>query len=147
MKTKKQTPSPSLPKPLYHHKTSGGAEYLTDKFILCPDGSKEGIFDGARVIIRIDGDITKDAELIACPVADADAPAVREALRKLIEAGKHLATPATHDGLTLADAQAAARQWLICIKAIPPATGTAPHSEPRTTRNTRKSGDGIERRT
>lgn len=48
---------------LYYHKTDGGAEYLTDKFILCLDGSKEGIFKGAKYIIRIDGDITKDAEL------------------------------------------------------------------------------------
>lgn len=48
---------------LYYHKTGGGAEYLTDKFILCKDGSKEGVFNGAKYIIRIDGDITKDAEL------------------------------------------------------------------------------------
>lgn len=49
---------------LYYHKTDGGAEYLTDKYIDCPDGSKEGIFEGAKYIIRIDGDITKDAELL-----------------------------------------------------------------------------------
>ena len=48
---------------LYYHKTDGGAEYLTDKFIVCADGSKEGIFEGAQYIVRIDGDITKDAEL------------------------------------------------------------------------------------
>ncbi len=48
---------------LYYHKTDGGAEYLTDKFIMCPDGSKEGIFKGVKYIVRIDGDITKDAEL------------------------------------------------------------------------------------
>jgi hypothetical protein len=48
---------------LYYHKTDGGAEYLTDKYIKCPDGSKEGIFEGAKYIVRIDGDITKDAEL------------------------------------------------------------------------------------
>lgn len=40
---------------LYYHKTSGGAEYLTDKYILCPDGTKEGIFEGATLVIRIDG--------------------------------------------------------------------------------------------
>ena len=28
-----------------------------------PNGEKEGIFEGAKYIIRIDGDITKDAEL------------------------------------------------------------------------------------
>ena len=49
---------------LYYHKTDGGAEYLTDKYIDCPDGSKEGIFEGATYIVRIDGDITKDAELM-----------------------------------------------------------------------------------
>jgi hypothetical protein len=49
---------------LYYHKTSGGAEYLTDKFILCPNGDKEAVFEGATIIIRIDGDITKDAEII-----------------------------------------------------------------------------------
>lgn len=50
-------------KKLYHHKTDGGAEYLTDKFIRCPDGSKEGVFKNATIIIRIDGDIKKDAEI------------------------------------------------------------------------------------
>lgn len=49
---------------LYYHKTSGGAEYLTDTFILCPSGHKEGTFEGARYIVRIDGDIKKDAEII-----------------------------------------------------------------------------------
>ena len=48
---------------LYYHKTDGGAEYLTDTFIECPDGHKEGTFEGAEYIVRIDGDITKDAEL------------------------------------------------------------------------------------
>ena len=49
---------------LYYHKTDGGAEYLTDTYIECPDGSKEGTFtDKTKYIVRIDGDITKDAEL------------------------------------------------------------------------------------
>jgi len=48
---------------LYYHKTSSGAQYLTDVFIECADGHKEGIFQGAKYIVRIDGDITKDAEL------------------------------------------------------------------------------------
>ena len=39
---------------MYYHKTDGGAEYLTDKFIECPDGSKEGTFKDANLIIRID---------------------------------------------------------------------------------------------
>jgi hypothetical protein len=47
---------------LYYHKTSGGAEYLTDTFIECPNGDREEIFKGASVVVRIDGDITKDAE-------------------------------------------------------------------------------------
>lgn len=40
---------------LYYHKTDGGAEYLTDKFIDCGNGHKEGTFENANVIIRIDG--------------------------------------------------------------------------------------------
>ena len=48
---------------LYYHKTDGGAKYLTDKYVVCPNGEKEGIFKDARYIVRIDGDITKDAEL------------------------------------------------------------------------------------
>lgn len=48
---------------LYYHKTSGGAEYLTDKCIICASGHKEGIFEDAEYVVRIDGDITKDAEL------------------------------------------------------------------------------------
>jgi len=48
---------------LYYHKTDGGAEYLTDKYVLCPTGHKEGIFEGAKYIVRIDGNIEKDAEL------------------------------------------------------------------------------------
>ena len=48
---------------LYYHKTGGGAEYLTDRCVLCPNGHKEGIFKGAKYIVRIDGDIKKDAEL------------------------------------------------------------------------------------
>jgi len=49
---------------LYYHKTDGGAEYLTDKFIICPNGEKAGIFKGSKYCVRIDGDIKKDAELL-----------------------------------------------------------------------------------
>lgn len=49
---------------LYHHKTDGGAEYLTDTFIECEDGHKEGTIRDAKYVVRIDGDITKDAELL-----------------------------------------------------------------------------------
>ena len=71
---------------LYYHKTDGGAEYLFNTFIDCDycdkceaetpnDGSencnvcgtakhKEGVInDETKYIVRIDGDITKDAEL------------------------------------------------------------------------------------
>ena len=49
---------------LYHHKTDGGAEYLMDTYIECENGHKEGVFnDKTKYIVRIDGDITKDAEL------------------------------------------------------------------------------------
>lgn len=49
---------------LYYHRTDGGAEYLTDTFIECRDGHREGtVTDATRYVVRIDGDITKDAEL------------------------------------------------------------------------------------
>ena len=52
---------------LYYHKTSGGAEYLMDTYIKWKHNgksSKEGtITDKTKYIVRIDGDITKDAEL------------------------------------------------------------------------------------
>lgn len=50
-------------KKLYYHKTAGGAEYLTDRWVRNPDGSKEGVFKNAKIIVRIDGDIRKDAEI------------------------------------------------------------------------------------
>jgi hypothetical protein len=43
-------------KPLYYHKTDGGAEYLTDKFIVCPNGEKEGVLEDAEIIVRLDGE-------------------------------------------------------------------------------------------
>ena len=49
---------------LYYHKTDGGAEYLFDTYIECDNGSKEGVLnDETKYVVRIDGDITKDAEL------------------------------------------------------------------------------------
>lgn len=52
---------------LYYHKTSGGAEYLTDSFIKWEHNGKKGkegsFTPNTRFIVRIDGDITKDAEL------------------------------------------------------------------------------------
>ena len=52
---------------LYYHRTDGGAEYLTDTFIVWTDEAgtvhKEGTFTDAEYVVRIDGDITKDAEL------------------------------------------------------------------------------------
>ena len=49
---------------LYYHETDGGAEYLFDTYTECEDGHKEGIInDKTKYIIRIDGDISKDAEI------------------------------------------------------------------------------------
>ena len=49
---------------LYYHKTDGGAEYLFDTFIKCRNGHKEGVInDKTKYMVRIDGDIEKDAEL------------------------------------------------------------------------------------
>jgi hypothetical protein len=41
---------------LYYHQTDGGAEYLTDTFIECPNGHKEGhvTFD-TSICVRVDG--------------------------------------------------------------------------------------------
>jgi hypothetical protein len=52
---------------LYYHKTDGGAEYLTDTYINWAFEGKKGkegtVNDKTKYIVRIDGDITKDAEL------------------------------------------------------------------------------------
>lgn len=54
---------------LYYHKTDGGAEYLMDTFIECDNGHQEGVVnDKTKYLVRIDGDIEKDAELIGYPV-------------------------------------------------------------------------------
>lgn len=53
---------------LYYHKTVGGAEYLTDTFVKWAHDGKSGkegtITDKTKYVVRIDGDITKDAELM-----------------------------------------------------------------------------------
>ena len=46
---------------LYYHKTDGGAEYLCSSRVRGTED--EGSF-ASRYIVRIDGDITKDAELL-----------------------------------------------------------------------------------
>lgn len=38
---------------LYYHKTSGGAEYYSTTYVECPNGEKEGTFEG--VVLRTDG--------------------------------------------------------------------------------------------
>ena len=49
---------------LYYHKTDGGAEYLMNTFIKCESGHKEGVMnDKTKYVVRIDGNIKKDAEL------------------------------------------------------------------------------------
>lgn len=76
--TSKHTPGPLK---LYPHTTDGGACYLTDKYILCPNGEKKGVFEGASVIVRLDGEpeITLSATLAA-------APDLLEALRDVLAA-------------------------------------------------------------
>jgi hypothetical protein len=44
---------------LYYHKTDGGAKYLCSERV---KGTTEGSLN-SKYIVRIDGDITKDAEL------------------------------------------------------------------------------------
>jgi len=52
---------------LYYHKTDGGAEYLMDTYIKWEHNGKEGkegvLNSSTKYVVRIDGDITKDAEL------------------------------------------------------------------------------------
>ena len=60
------------PIPLYAHRTDGGAEYLTDAFADCPDGHREGVFEAATIIIRLDG----EPECIRAPSAAPDLLAV-----------------------------------------------------------------------
>jgi hypothetical protein len=70
--TRKETRMPQASRKnmrLYYHKTDGGAEYLTDRYILNPDGSKEGVFQDAQIIVRIDGNIREDAEITLIGVA------------------------------------------------------------------------------
>lgn len=45
---------------LYYHKTDDGAEYLCSNNV---EGTEEGSF-GSKYIVRIDGNIEKDAELL-----------------------------------------------------------------------------------
>lgn len=53
---------------LYYYKTDGGAEYLLDTFFeytLEGETFRDGVINSdTKYIVRIDGDITKDAELI-----------------------------------------------------------------------------------
>ena len=46
---------------LYYHKTDGGAEYLCSGNV---KGTDEGSFFNSKYIIRIDGNIKKDAEIM-----------------------------------------------------------------------------------
>jgi hypothetical protein len=52
---------------LYYHKTDGGAEYLTDTYIEWAYNGRSGkegtVTNETKYIVRIDGDITKDAEM------------------------------------------------------------------------------------
>ena len=52
---------------LYYHKTDGGAEYLMDTFIKWEHNGRKGkegvISDKTKYVVRIDGNIEKDAEL------------------------------------------------------------------------------------
>lgn len=81
-------------KKLYYHRTDGGAEYLTDRWKHNPDGSKEGVFKNAAIIVRIDGiddpllSIVRDFEIT---IVD-EVLGVKEPLYKhlFMDAVKHL---------------------------------------------------------
>lgn len=64
---------------LYYHKTDGGAEYLMDKYIRCPNGDKEGIFEGANYIVRLDG--APELTVRACNCHDELLAALKQLLR------------------------------------------------------------------
>jgi len=95
---------------LYYHKTSGGAEYLFDTFIKCPpSGHREGcINDKTKFVVRIDGDIIKDAELTirqdAAPAMLADNERLRAALKDLVFRFEHMDDPADVEAIEAARA-------------------------------------------
>jgi len=64
--------------PLYPHTTDGGAKYLSDKYLQCRGGHREGVFSGARFVVRLDG----APELVVAPEI-ATAPELLEALQTL----------------------------------------------------------------
>jgi hypothetical protein len=53
---------------LYYHKTDGGAEYLMDTFLEWEHNGKSGkegvVNEHTKYIVRIDGNIEEDAEMI-----------------------------------------------------------------------------------
>lgn len=55
---------------LYYHRTDGGAEYLCSEPV---EGAEEGKIP-SRYVVRIDGDIRKDAELYGSAVPSPDRP-------------------------------------------------------------------------
>jgi len=78
---------------LYYHKTDGGAEYLTDAFIECQHGHKEGSFTGAKYVVRLDGDYTRHAEL---SVSDTTKTDLLVALEKSVQRINQLAGTVNH---------------------------------------------------
>lgn len=104
------------PVPLYYHETGGGAKYLTDKFTLCPDGTKEGIFEGASFVVRIDGDAeltVSDDLLCAAP----DLLAALERLANAVTAHRQAITIRALD--ELCDAEDNARDQIAKAKGTP----------------------------
>lgn len=83
---------------LYYHKTDGGAEYLFDTFIEWEHNGKSGkegaITPQTKYIVRIDGDITKDAELTFKESKDEKAKNILESLQKKVDIDSCLLTDA-----------------------------------------------------
>ena len=62
---------------LYYHKTDGGAEYLSDAYIECANGHREGIFKSAKYVLRTD--LESDVAIYAAaPNMYAELEALRE---------------------------------------------------------------------
>jgi len=87
MKTKQAQQQHTPGRLLYKHTTTGGAKYLCDKFIEWKHNGRsgrEGIFEGAQIIVRLDGE-----PYVMFRGAYAAAPDLLEHLTRLVNICTH----------------------------------------------------------